>query len=544
MNKENVKETENDVRLLVGNETVEELEKQDRFRRGRMIGKRRRGILFLLLAVGLSAAVVIVALAVNLSMVSVDPDVTATVTAKENIRQETTVNGTVVSNHIQVFYAPVDAPLSVKLPETGRTVTAGEVLVEFDTSDLENELVQSSLNEESVVSQNADTVAKGDQSASDLEQASADVTSLEADVKQVQQNLYAITEAISQRQRELSESLSTLQNQLLQLQNEQGDLQTEITRLETEQQSAEASGSAFDDTRLNEARSELADKNNAITSLQQQINSAPTAETDPTLADYNLQLQEEQDHLTELQSDLSEAKSRVDAAEQSQLSQDGREALEADDSLARLKTMTAQEKVNLAKEGIRSDFDGVVTASAGLDSGSLVTEGMELFTISSRTDLSVEIQVPRSDYDRIETGQTADVTIGGKTYQGTVDSVSSLIETDDKGASYLSAKVRIENPDESIVIGQDAEATIQTASADQVLCIPSESLNSGVDGDFVYIVNDKNQIEKRIVTTGILAENKTEIVSGLSEGEIVLKKLPDGVAVGDQVHAVIEKENQ
>ena len=546
MNKNEIKKTErgeNEARLLEGNETLEELEMQERFRSGKKGGKGRGKTAFLMTAVGLAAAVVLVALAVNLSMVSADPEVTAVLAQIADIRQETSVSGTVVSNLVQVCYSPVDAPLSVKLPEAGEKVTAGEMLAEFDTTDLENALAQSSLHEKSTVSENADTVAKADQNAADLEQAAAEASSLKADVDRTQQNIYDISGAISERKSELADNLTGLQNQLLQLQNDQTNLQAEITRMEAEQQSAEISNAEYDETGLNEAREKLKGINQSITSLQQQINSAPTAETDETIADYSLQLQKAQDRLAKLTSDLSEAESRKSAAEQSQLSGEGRAALQAGNDLANLQTMTAEQKLNLAKKGVRAEFDGVVTASAGLDSGSPATEGMELFTISSQSDLGVEIRIPKSDYEKIKTGQTAEAVIGGTTCSGTVESVSSLIETDDKGASYLSAKVRLENPDESVVIGADADVTIKSAAADQVLCIPSECLNSGVGGDFVYLINDNNEIEKRSVTAGILAENTTEIVSGLSEGDRILKKLPDGMAVGDRVHAVIEKDN-
>jgi HlyD family secretion protein len=468
------------------------------------------------------------------------PEVSAVLVEKKDIHQITDTNGTVESNQLQVCASPVAASLAEALPELGQTVKKGDVVVSFDTTDLENEWKKASLSGDASMSENANTIAKADQSAADLQSASADVQSLESAVDQQRQVIYSLNAAIANRQAELSAGVTGLQNRLTELQSRQSSLQTQIAQMQTEQQTALQAGQTYDSAALDQAQSDLEAVSQEIVSVQQQINSAPSAETDSVLASNQLQLQAEQDRLSDLQTELSEARSRQQTAEQSELSQESRDALQANDDLARLNTMTAQQKLDLAKAGIQAEFDGVVISRGELDKGSAVTEGMELLTIANRSDLSVKIKVPKSDYGDVKEGQKADIRIGDHTYSGTVESVSGLVETDEKSVSVLTAQVRIDHPDEGAVIGIDAQVSIHSADASQVPVISSEILNSGVDGDFVYTVGEDGKVKKTSVTVGIRTDTEAEIRSGLSAGDTVLQSLPDGLQVGDAVTPVLD----
>lgn len=527
--------------LLEGEETVEDL---DRKSPDRKPGKGKKNHWVIPSAVGAVVLVAVAAVFANMPRTAAAPEVSAVLVEKKDIHQITDTNGTVESNQLQVCASPVAASLAEALPELGQTVKKGDVVVSFDTTDLENEWKKASLSGDASMSENANTIAKADQSAADLQSASADVQSLESAMDQQRQVIYSLNAAIANRQAELSAGVTGLQNRLTELQSRQSSLQTQIAQMQTEQQTALQAGQTYDSAALDQAQSDLEAVSQEIVSVQQQINSAPSAETDSVLASNQLQLQAEQDRLSDLQTELSEARSRQQTAEQSELSQESRDALQANDDLARLNTMTAQQKLDLAKAGIQAEFDGVVISRGELDKGSAVTEGMELLTIANRSDLSVKIKVPKSDYGDVREGQKADIRIGDHTYTGTVKSVSGLVETDEKGASVLTAQVRIDNPDEGAVIGIDAQVSIHSADASQVPVISSEILNSGVDGDFVYTVGEDGKVKKTSVTVGIRTDTEAEIRSGLSAGDTVLQSLPDGLQVGDAVTPVLDNAGE
>ena len=518
--------------LLEGDETVEELDRKSSDRKSGK-GKKHRWVI----PSAVGAVVVVAAAAVFASMprTAAAPEVSAVLVEKKDIHQITDTNGTVESNQLQVCASPVTASLAEALPELGKTVKKGDVVVSFDTTDLENEWKKASLSEDASTSENANTIAKADQGAADLQSASADVQSLESAVNQQRQVIYSLNAAVANRQAELSAGVVSLQNRLTELQSQQSSLQTQIAQMQTEQQAALQEGQTYDSSALDQAQSDLEAVSQEMVSVQQQINSSPSAENDSALASTQLQLQAEQDRLSDLQAELSEARSRQQTAEQSSLSQESRDALQANDDLARLNTMTALQKLDLAKAGLQAEFDGVVISRGELDKGSAVTEGMELLTIANCSDLSVKIKVPKSSYGDVREGQKADIRIGDHTYTGTVESVSGLVETDEKGASVLNAQVRIDHPDANAVIGVDAQVSIHSADASQVPVISSEILNSGVDGDFVYTVGEDGKVKKTSVTVGIRTDTEVEIRSGLSVGDTLLQNLPDGLQVGDVV---------
>jgi HlyD family secretion protein len=527
--------------LLEGDETVEELDRKSSDRKSGK-GKKHRWVI----PSAVGAVVVVAAAAVFASMprTAAAPEVSAVLVEKKDIHQITDTNGTVESNQLQVCASPVTASLAEALPELGKTVKKGDVVVSFDTTDLENEWKKASLSEDASTSENANTIAKADQGAADLQSASADVQSLENAVNQQRQVIYSLNAAVANRQAELSAGVVSLQNRLTELQSQQSSLQTQIAQMQTEQQAALQEGQTYDSSALDQAQSDLEAVSQEMVSVQQQINSSPSAENDSALASTQLQLQAEQDRLSDLQAELSEARSRQQTAEQSSLSQESRDALQANDDLARLNTMTALQKLDLAKAGLQAAFDGVVISRGELDKGSAVTEGMELLTIANCSDLSVKIKVPKSSYGDVREGQKADIRIGDHTYTGTVESVSGLVETDEKGASVLNAQVRIDHPDANAVIGVYAQVSIHSADASQVPVISSEILNSGVDGDFVYTVGEDGKVKKTSVTVGIRTDTEVEIRSGLSVGDTLLQNLPDGLQVGDVVTPVLDNAEE
>ena len=67
-------------------------------------------------------------------------------------------------------------------------------------------------------------------------------------------------------------------------------------------------------------------------------------------------------------------------------------------------------------------------------------------------------------------------------------------------------------------IGIEAEVTIYTGEAKDVLTVSDKSVYTDDEGDYVFaIVNGK--VEKRYITKGLSGDGRIEVTSGLSEGE-------------------------
>ncbi len=120
--------------------------------------------------------------------------------------------------------------------------------------------------------------------------------------------------------------------------------------------------------------------------------------------------------------------------------------------------------------------------------------------------------------------------------------ISSLIGSG--SANGVDAKVTVENPTSSVIIGLDVDISIDVESKNDVLVVPSEAVKNDSTGTYVYIYNTKTKkITFSKVELGISDDTRYEIVSGCSEGDIVITSVPTGttLADGDKVKAVTSK---
>lgn len=226
--------------------------------------------------------------------------------------------------------------------------------------------------------------------------------------------------------------------------------------------------------------------------------------------------------LAELQSRLS-SQQAVAESDPSAVTAEEKEKMEITNNLSELDQMSAQELVEAAKKGIKADFNGVIT-KVSIVEGATTALGTELFTLQNTDKINVNINVSKYDYDKLKEGQSADITLAGKTYEGEVTSISHVATQNEKGASLISADVRIKNPDDDIFLGVDAKVTIHAEEADDVVVLPSEVVNIGKDGSFCYVI-ENGVITRRDITTGISSDDYVEVTAGIKEGDEVIRDL-------------------
>ena len=234
------------------------------------------------------------------------------------------------------------------------------------------------------------------------------------------------------------------------------------------------------------------------------------------------ELEKASNTLAELQSRLS-SQQAVAESDPSTVTAEEKEKMEITNNLSELDQMSAQELVEAAKKGIKADFNGVITKVSVVE-GATTALGTELFTLQNTDKINVNINVSKYDYDKLKEGQSADITLAGKTYEGEVTSISHVATQNEKGASLISADVRIKNPDDDIFLGVDAKVTIHAEEADDVVVLPSEVVNIGKDGSFCYVI-ENGVITRRDITTGISSDDYVEVTEGIKEGDEVIRDL-------------------
>lgn len=271
------------------------------------------------------------------------------------------------------------------------------------------------------------------------------------------------------------------------------------------------------------------------------VTAADTVDTTVTADTTALEteLEKASNDLAELQSKLS-SQEAVAEADPGAVTEEEKEKMEITNNLSELDQMSAQELVEAAKKGIKADFNGVVTKVSVVE-GATTTLGMELFTLQNTDKVDVNINVSKYDYDKVKEGQSADVTVAGKTYEGEVTSISHVATQNEKGASLIAADVRIKNPDEDIFLGVDAKVTIHAEEAENVVVLPSEVVNIGKEGSFCYVL-ENGIITRKDITTGISSDEYVEVLDGIQEGDEVIRDL-GSLEEGMQAEAVSASED-
>ena len=256
------------------------------------------------------------------------------------------------------------------------------------------------------------------------------------------------------------------------------------------------------------------------------LSSTDTDSTDTTVTADTSALESE---LEKASSDLAELQSKLSAEETTAetdpgaVTEEEKEKMEITNNLSELDQMSAEELVEAAKKGIRADFNGVVTKVSVVE-GSTTAVGTELFTLQNTDKVDVTVNISKYDYDKVEKGQSAQITLAGKTYEGEVIKISHVATQNEKGASLISADIRIKNPDENIFLGVDAKVTIQAQKAENVVVLPSEVVNIGKDGSFCYIL-ENGVITRKDITTGVSSDDYVEVTDGIEADEQVIRDI-------------------
>lgn len=193
-----------------------------------------------------------------------------------------------------------------------------------------------------------------------------------------------------------------------------------------------------------------------------------------------------------------------------------------DAAAARVRVAQAQLGATRARVGrldIRAPAGGLVLAR-NVEVGQVVGPGAgALFRLAPGGEMEMRAALPQQDMAGIRVGLPASVTPIGmdRSFAGTIWQVSPVIDPQTR-----QGEVRISVPyDPAIRPGGFAEARI-SAGATTAPLLPQSAVLSDAKGNYVYVINGKNEVERRDVRVGTVNDSGVTIVEGLSGQEAVV----------------------
>lgn len=147
--------------------------------------------------------------------------------------------------------------------------------------------------------------------------------------------------------------------------------------------------------------------------------------------------------------------------------------------------------------------------------------------ISSTETLCMNLSVSETDINKIEIGDTVKITMtaSDEVINGFITSVSE-VGTYSSSGSYFTAVVTFDNNGNQ-KIGMSATCEIIIESAENVVAVPVEAIQTSDEGKYVIVVNEDGTTNNVIVETGISNDAYTEIKSGILENTTVKVQLQE-----------------
>ena len=170
-------------------------------------------------------------------------------------------------------------------------------------------------------------------------------------------------------------------------------------------------------------------------------------------------------------------------------------------------------------KNIIADFEGKLgkreIAQGVLGSNSLI------ITLDDLKKIVIDIKVPENYVNVLKPNLKAEITNSAfnKIFKGKVESISSRI---DPSTRSILARIIVDNSEFEIIPGQLMTVKVIYNEISQI-GVPESSLTIQGDTAFVYVVNN-NVAEKKNVKIGKRNFGKVSIISGISEGDLVISE--------------------
>ena len=176
--------------------------------------------------------------------------------------------------------------------------------------------------------------------------------------------------------------------------------------------------------------------------------------------------------------------------------------------------------VKLKSGDIISPFSGEL-GYTGLTEDILVSDNIVIITLDDNSVIYSDIKIPENYSASIKKGLPVEVKITSyknKMFKGEVDFVSSRINADTRS---LLARIKIDNKNLELISGSLLEVGVKFDLRNS-LSVPDTSVMIEGNKSFVYKINEENIANKTEIKTGIRTDKSIEIISGLTEGDVIV----------------------
>ena len=181
---------------------------------------------------------------------------------------------------------------------------------------------------------------------------------------------------------------------------------------------------------------------------------------------------------------------------------------------------------------IAAPFDGVVTEKL-VEPGTMAAPGMPLLRVDDVKGFRLEVRLDESRAAFVKTNDEVPVEIEGpsgvQSVRGTLSEIARAVDSDARAVL-----VKVSLPElEGLRSGMYGRASIPGKSR-KTVTLPEGALVRRGQVASVFVV-DQDRVRMRLVSPGATREGVTEILAGVTEGDVVVAAPPTGLVDGQRV---------
>lgn len=186
---------------------------------------------------------------------------------------------------------------------------------------------------------------------------------------------------------------------------------------------------------------------------------------------------------------------------------------------------------------VRSPITGTVTAVISRE-GSNVSQQAPMARIASTEDLEIQAFVPERRIGSLSVGQRAVVTLDAypdETFQAEVVRIAPQLNTESRS---LPTTLRFSTADNRIRPGMFARIDLLVEQRADAITVPQRSVVRRAEGNYMFVVNEQEEADRRAVELGVSSNGRIEIRDGIEPGERIVTRGQNLVQDGSALRIV------
>ncbi|WP_462383516.1 MdtA/MuxA family multidrug efflux RND transporter periplasmic adaptor subunit [Pseudomonas sp. Marseille-QA0892] len=184
-----------------------------------------------------------------------------------------------------------------------------------------------------------------------------------------------------------------------------------------------------------------------------------------------------------------------------------------------------------------------------VDIGNLVTTGdtTPLVIITETRPISIAFTLPEADLPAVLAAYRNDSKLPVEAWDKGERNVlaTGMLQSIDNQINLATGTVRLkaqfENKDESLFPNQFVNVRLRVRTLANATLIPSDAIQYGSIGTFVYVIGDEDKVQVRPIKTGASNDTQTVVEEGVQPGESVVVEGTEQLREGSKVE-IIETE--